>query len=53
MPAEPAIKRAIAFFDGQNVFYMASDDPRETLCDACIIGAAGWSAEVKRLRAAL
>lgn len=25
MPAEPAIKRAIAFFDGQNLFYNACD----------------------------
>ena len=23
MPAEPAVKRAIAFFDGQNLFYAA------------------------------
>ncbi|HJT32057.1 MAG TPA: hypothetical protein VJ783_08370 [Pirellulales bacterium] len=23
MPAEPAVKRAVAFFDGQNLFYAA------------------------------
>jgi uncharacterized LabA/DUF88 family protein len=55
MPGEPSIKRAIAFFDGQNLFHSAKEafgysfpnfDPQKLA--ACICGLKGWQLQETR-----